>query len=158
MRRGLRAVSRTKQDFALQSIASPRNHLAKTPTQDNQPRQTSRNARVGFGVFAGSFHGYALLRAIRTTLLLASRLALIKAFPYTFIVVETYAWRIRFCCTPTGAPVLSSHERQVCGRCATPRRRTSRLPPSAPHESANDRRSEFCLLRPSLLSFIRSRC
>jgi hypothetical protein len=26
MRRGLRAASRTKQDFALQSIASPRNH------------------------------------------------------------------------------------------------------------------------------------
>ncbi|HTW80780.1 MAG TPA: hypothetical protein VME23_14635 [Terracidiphilus sp.] len=36
----------------------------------------------------GSFHGYEFLRAILTTLLLASRLAVIRAFPYTFIVVE----------------------------------------------------------------------
>ena len=39
-------------------------------------------------------HGYALLSAILTTLLLASRLAAIKAFPYTFIVVEIWACRI----------------------------------------------------------------
>jgi len=37
----------------------------------------------------GPFHGYALLSAILTTLLFASRLAPIKAFQYTFIVVET---------------------------------------------------------------------
>jgi hypothetical protein len=41
-------------------------------------------------------HGYALLSAILTTLLLASRLAVIKAFPYTFIVVEIWACRISF--------------------------------------------------------------
>jgi hypothetical protein len=56
-------------------------------------------------------HGYALLSAILTTLLLASRLAVIKAFPYTFIVVEICACRISFCCTPIGAPVSSSQER-----------------------------------------------
>ena len=59
----------------------------------------------------GSLQGYALLSAILTTLLLASRLAVIKAFPYTFIVVEIWACRISFCCTPIGAPVSSSQER-----------------------------------------------
>jgi hypothetical protein len=39
-------------------------------------------------------HGYALLSAILTTLLLASRLAVIKAFQYTFIVVEIWACRV----------------------------------------------------------------
>jgi hypothetical protein len=39
-------------------------------------------------------HGYALLSAILTISLLASRLAVIKAFPYTFIVVEIWACRI----------------------------------------------------------------
>jgi hypothetical protein len=58
-----------------------------------------------------SLQGYALLSAILTTLLLASRLAVIKAFPYTFIVVETWACRMSFCCTPTGAPESSSQER-----------------------------------------------
>jgi hypothetical protein len=38
-------------------------------------------------------------------------LAVIKAFPYTFIVVEIWACRISFCCTPIGAPVSSSQER-----------------------------------------------
>ncbi len=59
----------------------------------------------------GSFMAQALLSAILTTLLLASRLAAIKAFPYTFIVVETSACRAGFCCTPIGAPASSSHER-----------------------------------------------
>jgi hypothetical protein len=40
-----------------------------------------------------------------------SRLAVIMAFPYTFIVVEIWARRISFCCTPTGAPVSFSRER-----------------------------------------------
>jgi hypothetical protein len=65
---------------------------------------------LGF-LLQGSLHRYALLSAILTTLLLASRLAVIKAFPYTFIVVETCACRISFCCTPIGAPVSSSQER-----------------------------------------------
>jgi hypothetical protein len=56
------------------------------------------------------FSSYALLSAILTTLLFASRLASIKAFPYTFIVA-IWACRINFCCTPTGAPLSSSHER-----------------------------------------------
>jgi hypothetical protein len=42
----------------------------------------------------GPFHGYALLSTILATLLLASHLAAIKAFPYTFIVVEIWACRI----------------------------------------------------------------
>jgi hypothetical protein len=54
---------------------------------------------------------YALLNAILTTLLLASRLAVIKGFPCTFIVVEIWACRMSFCCTPIGAPVSSSQER-----------------------------------------------
>ncbi|WP_169747140.1 hypothetical protein [Edaphobacter aggregans] len=58
-----------------------------------------------------ALHGYALLSAILTTLLLASRLAAIKAFPYTLIVVEIWGCRISFCCTPIGAPVSSSQER-----------------------------------------------
>jgi hypothetical protein len=65
---------------------------------------------MGF-LLQGSVHGYALLSAILTTLLFASRLAAIKAFPYTFIVVEIWACRISFCCTPIGAPVSSSQER-----------------------------------------------
>jgi hypothetical protein len=56
-------------------------------------------------------HGYALLSAFLTTLVLASRLASISALPYTFIVVEIWACRISFCCTPIGAPVSSSQER-----------------------------------------------
>jgi hypothetical protein len=64
---------------------------------------------LGF-LLQGSLHRYALLSAL-TTLLLASRLAVIKAFPYTFIVVEIWACRISFCCTPIGAPVSSSQER-----------------------------------------------
>jgi hypothetical protein len=48
-------------------------------------------------------HGYALLSAILATFLLASRLAVIKTFPYTFIMVEIWACRISFCCTPIGA-------------------------------------------------------
>jgi dihydrofolate reductase len=31
-----------------------------------------------------------------------------KAPPYTFIVVAMLAWRIDFCCTPSGTPVSSS--------------------------------------------------
>jgi hypothetical protein len=65
---------------------------------------------LGF-LLQGSLHGYTLLSAILTTLLLASRLAAIKAFPYTFIVVEIWACRISFCCTPIGAPVSSNQER-----------------------------------------------
>jgi hypothetical protein len=65
---------------------------------------------LGF-LLQGSLHRYALLSAILTTLLLASRLAVIKAFPYTFIDVEIWACRISFCCTPIGAPVSSSQER-----------------------------------------------
>ena len=45
-------------------------------------------------------HAYVLLRAILSTMLFASRLAPIKAFPHTFIVVETWACRITFSCTP----------------------------------------------------------
>ena len=59
----------------------------------------------------GPSHGYALLSAFLTTLALASRFASINALPYTFIVVEIWACRISFCCTPTGAPVSSSQER-----------------------------------------------
>ena len=49
---------------------------------------------------------------MRTTLLFASRFDSINALPY-FMVVPTSAWRSSFCCTPTGAPVASSHERYV---------------------------------------------
>jgi hypothetical protein len=55
----------------------------------------------------GSLPGYALLSAILTTLLLASRLAVIKAFPYTFIVVEIWASRISFCCLRPQKPTCS---------------------------------------------------
>ncbi len=44
-----------------------------------------------------------------TTLLLACRFDSISAFPYTSIVVATWAWRISFCCTPMGAPVAFQH-------------------------------------------------
>jgi len=49
-------------------------------------------------------HGYALLNTFLTTAVFASRFASINALPYTFIVVETWACRMSFCCTPTGAP------------------------------------------------------
>ena len=39
----------------------------------------------------GPFHGYEFLNAILTFQLLASRLAVIRAFPYSFIVVEIWA-------------------------------------------------------------------
>jgi hypothetical protein len=55
--------------------------------------------------------GYALLNILRTTAALASRFASISALPYTFIVVEIWACRMSFCCTPIGAPVSSSQER-----------------------------------------------
>ena len=58
-------------------------------------------------------HGYVLLSAFLTTFVFASRLASISALPYMFIVVEIWACRISFCCTPTGAPVSSSQERYV---------------------------------------------
>jgi hypothetical protein len=50
-------------------------------------------------------------------------LAVIKAFPYTFIVVETWACRMSFCCTPIGAPVLSSQERNVWRKVCHPTHR-----------------------------------
>jgi len=50
-------------------------------------------------------------KAMFTTLVLAWRLESIRAFPYTFIVVDTWACRISFCCTPTGAPATSNHDR-----------------------------------------------
>ncbi len=42
---------------------------------------------------------------------LALRLAKAEALPYWSMVVETCACRMSFCCTPTGAPVSSSHAR-----------------------------------------------
>jgi hypothetical protein len=44
---------------------------------------------------------------------LALRLAKAEALPDWSIVVETCACRMSFCCTPTGAPVSSSHARYV---------------------------------------------
>jgi hypothetical protein len=44
---------------------------------------------------------------------LALRLAEAEALPYWSIVVETCACRMSFCCTPTGAPVSSSHARYL---------------------------------------------
>ena len=55
--------------------------------------------------------GYALLNILLTTAAFASRFASISALPYTFIVVEIWACRISFCCTPIGAPVSSSQDR-----------------------------------------------
>src|ERR1700726_3368921 len=46
---------------------------------------------------------------------LALRLAKAEALPYWSIVVETCACRMSFCCTPTGAPVSSSHARYALG-------------------------------------------
>jgi len=59
----------------------------------------------------GTLQGYALLSAILTTLLFGLTLGRHQAFPYTFIVVEIWACRISFCCTPMGAPLSSSHDR-----------------------------------------------
>ena len=67
---------------------------------------------AGFShVWTLTFMGYALLKILLTTAAFASRFASISALPYTFIVVEIWACRISFCCTPTGAPVSSSQER-----------------------------------------------
>ena len=94
-----------------------------------QPQITQTTARENSVEFLvrlqGSLHGCALLNSFLTTGCWASRFASVSALPYTFIVVETWACRMSFCCTPTGAPLSSSQERYVWGGYAS-------LPPNAP--------------------------
>jgi hypothetical protein len=59
---------------------------------------------------------------------LALRLAKAEALPYWSIVVETCACRMSFCCTPTGAPVSSSHARYVYRLCRIRHNRLCRIP------------------------------
>ncbi len=67
---------------------------------------------VLFDFYATEFFPAAdLLNTRRTIGRLAFRFSSIEALPYWSIVVETWAWRISFCCTPTGAPVSSSQAR-----------------------------------------------
>jgi hypothetical protein len=77
---------------------------------------------VGFSaaVARSSLHLYELLKILLTTAVFASRLDSISAFPYTFMVVETWVCRISFCWTQMGAPVSSSHERYVRRKVCQP--------------------------------------
>ena len=84
------------------------NFLIGLQAVGNSTKGAKRGASAALFHFATFNSGRS---TICTTLLLATRLVSIMAFPYTFIVVATCACRINFCCTPIEVPTESSHVR-----------------------------------------------